>query len=109
MRKKIIYLSALTLIVLNSCKKEDSQATTETTCAMLQWTGDYAIDGCGYRLFVNMDEHKITNEDIIPEKYKTANSNKSSVQVKLLNYHRKEIKPCQLPVELNAVKILEIL
>lgn len=109
MRKTSISLLLLTLTVFSSCKKEDSQATTETTCAILQWTGDYAIDGCGYRLFVDMDEHKITNEDIIPEKYKTANSNKNSVKVKLLNYHRKEIKPCQLPVELNAVKILEIL
>ena len=109
MKKTIICFSALTLILLNSCKKEDSQGTTETTCAMLEWSGDYAVDGCGYRLFVNMDEYKITNEDIIPDKYKKTNSNKSSIQVKILNYHRREIKPCQLPIELNAVKILKIL
>ena len=46
MKKIIVAIFALSL--LGSCDKDDSNNVKSD--AVLTWTGDYAVDGCGFSL-----------------------------------------------------------
>lgn len=85
----LLSLSMLSsLLLLTSCDEDDEDCfTTETVDATMQWTGDYAVDGCGYILYVCEAQFKPTNEQDISDSYKTASP--AAVEVKFINYDKK--------------------
>ncbi|WP_439882203.1 hypothetical protein ACSX1A_03370 [Pontibacter sp. MBLB2868] len=90
-----------------SCSKdtETDGATLETVEATLFWSGDYAVDGCGFTLTVDGAYQKPVNEADIANSYKT--NTPTQVEVKLINYH-KNVKACQTGLDMNSIKILDI-
>ena len=94
---------------LSSCEtKEEGCYTTETVDGIIKWSGDYAVDGCGYFLMVGEKEFKPTNETAIPDTYKAGGWEGTQVEVRILNYQKQISAGCQLPYQTNAAKILEI-
>lgn len=41
-----------------------------TTQAILEWTGDYEVDGCGFIIIIDGKEYKAENESFIDDAYK---------------------------------------
>ena len=96
----------LSLLLLTSCEGDEEDCfTTETTDATLVWTGDYALDGCGYILVVGEAEHKPENEKSIPDSYKTPSP--TAVEAKFINYGR-QVTTCMTGVEMNSIKVLSL-
>lgn len=96
----------LSLLLLTSCGEgEEDCFTTETIDATLVWTGDYALDGCGYILVVGEAEHKPENEQNIPYSYKTTSP--TAVEAKIINYGR-QVTTCMTGVEMTSIKVLSL-
>ena len=94
---------------LISCEKQEEGCYAfETVEGIIKWSGDYAVDGCGYFLMVGEKEYKPTNEADIPDTYKAAEWQGMPVEVKIINYRKQISSGCQLPYQTNAAKILEI-
>lgn len=104
--------SFLLLFGLLACDTEDETtvdpvAKTETIQASLQWTGDYAADGCGYILNVGTSKYKPTNENDIPNSYKTQDP--TLVQATIINYRKSTSVFCGFAnTNMNSVKIVKL-
>ncbi|WP_266205013.1 hypothetical protein [Pontibacter kalidii] len=102
----LLLLLASMVSLSSGCNKEDDTSTTvETIDATLVWTGDYALDGCGYMLRIGEVEHKPLNEDAISSSYKAGSP--TEVEARIINYHKKE-KFCMVGAEINTIKIVEL-
>ena len=96
----------LSLLLLASCGKDEEETfPTEIVEATLVWTGDYAVDGCGYILYIGGVQHKPTNEQHIPDSYKSASS--TEVEARILNYGKK-VKACMSGVSMNSIKVVSL-
>ncbi len=106
-RRQLIFIPAIALLAsISSCKKDDIACPVdETVEATLRWTGDYAVDGCGYMLQIGDITHKPENESDIPNSYKETSP--TPVRVRIKDY-RKNVKACQSGIDINSVKILDI-
>ncbi|WP_276497049.1 hypothetical protein [Pontibacter litorisediminis] len=98
-------LLASILLLSSCCKDNDSFTKAETVDATLVWTGDYAVDGCGFMLQIGDTYHKPTNEGDISISFKEHSP--TEVEATLLDY-RKLGRYCQAGVEINTVKIIEL-
>ncbi|MDX5421362.1 MAG: hypothetical protein LPK14_03850 [Hymenobacteraceae bacterium] len=106
---KLSLLLLPALLLLTSCEKEDENdgSTFERVEGTLSWSGDYAVDGCGFQLQVGEQSYKPINEEDIADSYKSASP--TPVEVKMINFNRKEKVPCGLQnAEKNIIKILDI-
>ncbi len=73
LNKKImsrLLLTGFLLIALffSSCEREDNEILTGP--GKLNWTGEYAVDGCGFFITIGDHEYKPSNESIIGESFK---------------------------------------
>jgi hypothetical protein len=94
------------LLLLTSCDDDDEDCfTTETVDAMLVWSGDYALDGCGYLLQVGENTYKPSNEMDISDHYKA--SSPAPVEAKIINYH-KTVKACMTGTEFNSIEVVTL-
>ena len=102
----ILCLTTLTsLLLLVSCEEEEIESiTVETIDATLAWSGDYALDGCGYILQVGEAEYKPSNEKDISSSYKT--SPPTRVEAKIIN--NKTVKACSTGEEMNNVEVVSL-
>ena len=75
MKKLTLYFIAPLLLLLTSfsCDKDDDLETLEAT-ATLMWSGDYAVDGCGFIINLNDQQYKPENEQEIDDKFKAQES-----------------------------------
>ncbi|MFD2245304.1 hypothetical protein [Pontibacter ruber] len=66
-----LYFAALLALTLTafSCDKEDDLEVQEAT-ATLYWTGDYAVDGCGFVIYIDEKKYKPKNEGDIDAAFK---------------------------------------
>ena len=83
---------------------------TLNSIALLNWTGNYEVDGCGFIIELNEQEYKAANEDMIDEIFK---SFYDPVQVRLeyINLKKKQGYFCgDLPfaIEYYMIEILSI-
>lgn len=53
-----------------SCS-DDSEGTRLKTDAVLIWSGDYEVGGCGFTIAISNERYKAVNEDFIGDEYKT--------------------------------------
>ena len=83
MMKAIFFLN-LFLITLTfvSCKKDNE---TIKDNGVLSWTGDYAVDGCGFFITINDHEYKPENESIIDDSYKIGGDINVLIEYQILN------------------------
>ncbi|PVY37372.1 hypothetical protein [Pontibacter virosus] len=72
MKKFKLYLVALLALMFtaSSCDKDDGLDVMEAT-ATLMWSGDYAVDGCGFSVYLKDQHYKPENEQEIDDKFKT--------------------------------------
>lgn len=61
--KHLTLFAVLSLIIASCCKKNDEIITTD---ALLLWTGEVALDGCGFLVEIDGTQYKPENEEIIP-------------------------------------------
>lgn len=59
------------IITLLSCEREDSNIITGQ--GILNWTGEYEVDGCGFFITIGDIEYKPENESIIGDSFKQQN------------------------------------
>ncbi|MHC2993529.1 hypothetical protein OB13_18830 [Pontibacter sp. HJ8] len=73
MKSSALYLAALLTLALTafSCDKEEAVVPEmQEAVATLYWTGDYAADGCGFRILLNEQLYKPENESAIAASFK---------------------------------------
>jgi len=82
--KKIYFVSLIfiTCMVL-SCDKDNSDILKDN--GVLSWTGDYAVDGCGFFITIDNNKYKPENESIIDDSYKTVDDINVLVEYEILN------------------------
>lgn len=94
------------LLLLTSCDEDEEDSwQTQTVDATLVWSGDYAVDGCGYILYVGETAHKPTNEQDVPDSYKTASP--AAVEAKIINYD-KNIRTCMAGTAMRSIKVVSL-
>ncbi|MFQ6677140.1 MAG: hypothetical protein ACE5D0_02365 [Fidelibacterota bacterium] len=73
----------LSLLLIFGC--EDKKNTILEANALLRWTGDYAVDGCGF--FIDIDDHEYKPEDemTIDDSLKINSGVEVMIQYELLN------------------------
>jgi len=74
MKKTGVLILICTIGFVLSCKK-DNDSNNLKSDAVLTWTGDYAVDGCGFFVTINDHEYKPENEAVIDDNYKSGSSN----------------------------------
>lgn len=57
----------VSLSFLTSCKKEEYK----TSNAIISWTGEYGLDGCGFFITIDHKKYKPQDESKIDDKFKT--------------------------------------
>ena len=82
--EEILETGSLPMIEIISIQRSKSVMTSE---ALLNWTGDYAADGCGFFITIDGKKYKPENEDIIDDSFERFSSSKIEVVIeyKLLN------------------------
>ena len=95
----------LPLFIFISCDEGEKVYTKEAT---LKWTGDYAVDGCGFFLEIGKKEYKPENEDFIVAEFKVYEP--VSVIVKFSYLEKKISYGCGLSgsIQIDGVKIITI-
>lgn len=75
MKRLTLYLVAPLVLMLTafSCDKDEDLEVMEST-ATLVWSGDYAVDGCGFSVYLNDRQYKPDNEQEIDNKFKAQES-----------------------------------
>lgn len=71
--KNLIFFTLISIgIFSSSCDESISCPNMEEhhPDAILRWTGDYALDGCGYIIVMDQVEYKPLNENVIDPGYK---------------------------------------
>jgi len=81
--KAIIFLN-LILITLTflSCDKDNDIIKDN---GVLSWTGDYAVDGCGFFITISDHKYKPENESIIDDSYKKDYDINVLIEYQILN------------------------
>lgn len=67
-------LAALLLVVaafLTSCQNKTMKQESEMKEAMLVWSGEYMVDGCGFHVVIDDRQYKPEDEEAIDESFKT--------------------------------------
>ncbi|SIT83005.1 hypothetical protein [Pontibacter indicus] len=109
MRKPTLYLIAPLVIMLTafSCDKDEDLDAVETT-ATLFWTGDVAVDGCGYSVQIGEKSYKPENEGDIDASFKVYEP--IPVAIKLIHKGEREIACGMLPgkSKRDFVRVLSI-
>lgn len=70
----INYLAAflfLAALSLTSCRNEAMNQQSEMTEAVLVWSGEYMVDGCGFHVVINDRQYKPEDEEAIDAVFKT--------------------------------------
>ena len=62
------------------------QVDLRTNKAILDWTGEYEVDGCGFHIFINDHKYKAENESDVDDSFKTTNDSKVTIEYILLDY-----------------------
>lgn len=66
------YLLLLLLVCVGfACQQQDTDGSTEKADAILEWSGEYMVDGCGFRVLIDDKAYKPENEEDIAEAFKT--------------------------------------
>ena len=102
-----ILLSIFTIGFVFSCENDDDSDNLKSD-AVLTWTGDYAVDGCGFFVMINDHNYKPENESIIDSYFKSG-SNNVIIEYQLLN--RKIETACgdlPTPTLTDGIKIISI-
>lgn len=60
------------LLILMACNKTNENQTSD---AIISWTGDYAVDGCGFFVTINNHTYKPIDEASIDQRYKVESTN----------------------------------
>jgi len=99
---------ALLLFVLfMGCDKDQNNDILEAS-ANLSWTGNYAVDGCGFFITIGEKEYKPENESVIPDRFQ------SSENMNVFIVYELSIEPVEYicgfagPSEMDGIFILEI-
>lgn len=82
-----ITLLLLTGITFSSCKK-DKPGDTITRDATLHWTGDVALDGCGFIIEIAGTEFKPYDESVIDDSFKQQDHTEVEVEYRNNNEHK---------------------
>lgn len=100
-------MSALLLLTWVGCSKKNPLESQ--TQAIITFTGDYAVDGCGYWISIDEIQYKPTNEEVIPESFKT--SSPDTIQLTYIEETSQKDFQCGLDPttrEVEKLKIVEI-
>jgi hypothetical protein len=77
--------------------------------AVLRWTGDYAIDGCGFIIEMDQVEYKAENENIINESFKVDSDVNISLTYETLHDEKNIIcGETKNPVYRETIRIVSI-
>jgi hypothetical protein len=98
----------LSLLTFSACNDEEDEGTLQTIDATITWTGNPAVDGCGFVISTQNDtypRYKPVNESAIPESYKTGES--FEVELQLINYNE-TVVACMWGRQYTKIKILNI-
>lgn len=107
-----IYLLSLSLLsallTMTSCDKDEEDShTTYTSDALLTWSGDYALDGCGFILTIGEEQYKPSNEQDISAQFKTATP--TPVEALVIDYRKKGNVACGFSnSHMNLVKVVSL-
>lgn len=74
----LLLISIFFFIALISCEK-GNEVNYERD-AILTWTGEYDVDGCGFFVEIDSIQYKPENEGIIPKAFKTTDTLKVTIQ-----------------------------
>ncbi|WP_242928429.1 hypothetical protein [Pontibacter vulgaris] len=58
-----------TTLAFTSCSKNMTN-TTENADAILEWSGEYMVDGCGFKLTIDGKDYKPEDESVIGDEFK---------------------------------------
>lgn len=96
MRNLLRYALLLAAFIASafSCDKEEDLEVVETT-ATLRWTGDIAVDGCGFSVQIGEKSYKPENEGDIAESFKVYDP--ITVEVKLVHLGQRDLACGMLP------------
>ena len=104
--KKLLFFFSLFIIL--SCEDNQEDKIRETV-ALLRWTGDYAVDGCGFFISVNEKSYKPEDETVIDDSLKSRGLIEVFIKYELLNktieYHCGD--PFN-PSEIDGIKLHSI-
>ncbi len=83
----LVLLIVFTGITFSGCKK-DKPGDTTTRDAVLYWTGDVAVDGCGFIIEIAGTEFKPYDESVIDDSFKQQDQTEVVVEYRNNNEHK---------------------
>ena len=107
---KLIFI--LIIFEILSCSKDHSPLISNNILendAVLRWTGEYAVDGCGFFIIINGHKYKPENESIISENFKMNHDIEVIIEYK--NLDKKIERSCgDLPIPdlIDGIEIISI-
>lgn len=61
----------MTVLYLSSCQNKSMTQQPEMKEALLVWSGEYMVDGCGFHVVIDDRQYKPEDEQAIAEEFKT--------------------------------------
>ena len=66
-----VAVALLLTLLTSSCGNDTLQQTSKTDEALLVWSGEYMVDGCGFHVVINDRQYKPVDEEAIDAIFKT--------------------------------------
>lgn len=102
--KNPILLSIIVLFISFSCQKRQIEYE-----AILTWTGEYAVDGCGFFIELNGETYKPSDESKFGDEYKTVYPIIVQIEYELpgneLYYYCGDLPESQIKKTINIISI----
>lgn len=104
-KKKLLLFLSIILIFGFEDKKENAILEAD---ALLRWTGEFAVDGCGFFLVIEDHEYKPEDEVSIDDSFKINGGLDVVIKYELLNETIEYSCGFAEPFEINGVKLHSI-
>ncbi len=103
-----LFTTALLATVLSftSCNKTMTDKT-EKADAILEWSGEYMVDGCGFQVTIGDKNYKPENEDDIDEAFKTEEP--TPVEIEFVRLNEQIDRRCGMIPESRAMDGIRVI
>lgn len=79
-----IFAFLIITLIASSCNILDDDHILSAD-AVIRWTGDYAVDGCGFFIDIGEKENKAEDESVIPDSLKNDSGTTVTIKYELLD------------------------
>jgi hypothetical protein len=106
-RKHLFLMTTLLFsVIIWTCDDQTTESEIKTEEALVSWKGDFAADGCGYWIHIDLTRYKVDNETIIGDEFKSDSLMKAVVKYEYIGIRNQY--PCGMSPSTERIQFIHL-